>query len=440
MKPPPTSKRRVVVIGGGFAGLHASKALRRAAVEIVLIDRSNHHLFQPLLYQVATAGLSPNDIARPLRQVFARQGNVTVLMGEVVELDPQRRLVRLHRGEAIAYDWLIVAVGSRHSYFGRTQWESCAPGLKTLRDALDIRERLLLAFERAERAGARKGEAPDPRDLTFVVVGGGPTGVEMAGAFAEIAHRTLRRNFRFVDPKSTKVYLVEAQDDVLPPFPTELRRKAREQLEEIGVEVLTNAMVVDVDQRGVLLEQRVENGGDGTRSVRIDSHTVIWAAGNEVPRLLEQLGTERDRQGRVLVGPDLSVPGRPEILVVGDAARFLAEGGEALPGLAPVAIQQGEHAARVIRADLDRSDRPPFHYTDRGTMATIGKARAVAWIHRWRFGGVLAWLAWSLVHILFLVGYRNRISVLLEWIYLYLTNQRGARLLYGEAVTEVEER
>jgi NADH dehydrogenase len=365
-------------------------------------------------------------------------------MGEVAAIDVARRVVRLRRGDEIGYDWLLVAIGSRHAYFGKPEWETMAPGLKTMQDALSIRERLLIAFERAERATAREDHVPAASDLTFVVVGGGPTGVEMAGAIAEIAQQTMLRNFRHIDPKSTRVYLIEGASEVLPPFPEELRSRAREQLEELGVQVLTHAMVVGVDSEGVDLECRTqaEAGTDPAASVervRIDSHTVVWAAGNQAPSLLRQLEATYDRSGRVKVAADLSVPGHSEIFVVGDAASFEVEGGASLPGLAPVAVQQGRHAARAIQADLAGVARRDFRYVDRGTMATVGKARAVAWIHRMRFGGLLAWLTWSLVHVLFLIGYRNRVSVLIEWIYMYVTNQRGARLLYGVGIAEVEE-
>ncbi|HVS14261.1 MAG TPA: NAD(P)/FAD-dependent oxidoreductase [Thermoanaerobaculia bacterium] len=430
------NRRRVVVIGGGFAGLHAVKALRREPVDVLLVDRTNHHLFQPLLYQVATAGLSPGDIARPLRAIFRRQSNVTVLMAEVVAIDVERRVVELHRGERIPYDWLIVAVGARHSYFGHPEWEARAPGLKTLDDALQIREKVLLSFERAERAAAR-GERVDLRDLTFVVVGGGPTGVEMAGAIAEIAHQTLRRNFRLIDPTATRVHLVEGETAVLPTFPAELRASARRQLEELRIDVRLDSLVVGVDEEGVTLEPASQQADGETQ--RIATRNVVWAAGNQVSPLLAQLPGERDRAGRSTVGEDLSLPQRPEIFVVGDAARFVGEDGAPLPALAPVAMQQGRHAARCVRADLRALPRPPFRYRDRGTMATIGKARAVAWIHRLRFGGLLAWLAWSLVHVTFLIGFRNRVSVMLEWIYLYLTGQRGARLLYGRSIRRIDE-
>jgi NADH dehydrogenase len=429
------NRRRVVVIGGGFAGLHAVKALRRAPVDVVLIDRTNHHLFQPLLYQVAAAGLSPGDIARPLRAIFRRQANVTVLMAEVVAFHPERRAVELHRGERVSYDWLVVAVGARHSYFGRPEWEAQAPGLKTLDDALAIREKILLSFERAERAAAR-GEPVDPGDLTFVVVGAGPTGVEMAGAIVEIARDTLRRNFRLIEPASTRVFLVEGEDAVLPPFPQELRESARRQLEGLGVQVRVGTRVVAIDQDGVSLRGR--DAEDDAEDERIGTRNVVWAAGNTVSGLLGDLGGDRDRAGRIEVERDLSLPGRREVFVAGDAALFATDAGP-LPGLAPVAMQQGKHAALCVLADLRSRPRPEFRYRDRGTMATIGKARAVAWIHGLRFGGFAAWLAWSLVHVAFLIGFRNRASVMLEWIYLYLTGQRGARLLYGRSIRRIDE-
>lgn len=421
---------RVVIIGGGFAGLNAAKALRRAPVDVVLVDRTNHHVFQPLLYQVATAALSPRDIGRPLRDVLRRQRNATVLMANVVGFDLDRRRVLFEDGDSLGFDRLVVAVGARHSYFGRDDWEPVAPGLKTIADALDLRRRILLEFERAERfanrarssAAGDQSASPAP---TFVVVGAGPTGVEMAGAIAEIAKKTMLRDFRSIRPEDTRVVLVEAAPRVLPPFPEELSANAQRQLEDLGVDVRTGVRVTEIDRSHVDLES-----SDGTRET-LRTNCVIWAAGNEAPALLRGLPAPFDRNGRVEVQPDLSLAQDPDVFVLGDAAHVLDEDGAPLPGLAPVAMQQGRHVAKVIREDLDGRPRTPFRYVDKGTMATIGKARAVAWIGRLRFGGLFAWLAWSLVHILFLVGFRTRIVVMLEWIFLYVFQRRDARLIHG---------
>lgn len=420
---------RVVIIGGGFAGLNAAKALRRAPVDVVLVDRTNHHVFQPLLYQVATAALSPRDIGRPLRDVLRRQSNASVLMANVVGFDLDQRRVLFEDGDSLGFDRLVVAVGARHSYFGRDEWESVAPGLKTIADALDLRRRILLEFERAERFAKRErpsatDEAASPAP-TFVVVGAGPTGVEMAGAIAEIAKKTMLRDFRAIRPEDTRVVLVEAAPRVLPPFPEELSANAERQLEDLGVDVRTGLRVTDIDRSHVELE-----AADGTRET-LRTNCVIWAAGNEAPALLRGLPAAFDRNGRVEVQPDLSLAQDPDVFVLGDAAHVRDEEGAPLPGLAPVAMQQGRHVAKVIREDLDGRPRTPFRYVDKGTMATIGKARAVAWIGRLRFGGLFAWLAWSLVHILFLVGFRTRIVVMLEWIFLYVFQRRDARLIHG---------
>ncbi|REJ84762.1 MAG: NAD(P)/FAD-dependent oxidoreductase [Acidobacteria bacterium] len=454
-----TSRPRVLVIGGGFGGLAVARGLARAPVEVLLVDRSNHHLFQPLLYQVATAGLSPADIARPLREVLRRQKNATVLMAEVTAVDAEARLATLDGGQQVPFDYCVLAVGARHSYFGNDGWERHAPGLKTLGDALDVRSRTLRSFERAERAAAslRAGElepggAEDPADRTyrphdaepptFVVVGAGPTGVEMAGALIEIAQRTMRRNFRRIAPQRTRVVLVEALDSVLSNYPEELRESARRQLEGLGVEVLLSTRVTAIDEDGVTVE-RVGAGADASGeagskdSERLVTRNVVWAAGNEVPPLVREtvhrVGGEVDRAGRARVESDLSLPGAPHLFVIGDAARLEDEEGELVPGVAPAAMQAGQSVADSIRADLAGRQRKPFRYWNRGTMATIGRARAVAWIGRLRFGGLLAWLAWSLIHIFFLIGYRNRVVVMLEWFVLYLTGQRAGRLLYDRS-------
>lgn len=395
-----------MIIGGGFAGINAGKALRKADVEITIIDRRNFHLFQPLLYQVAMAALNPSDIAYPIRSVFKRQPNVVrVLLGEVTAIDLERREVRIG-DEPVPYDFLIVATGATHSYFGNDQWESFAPGLKTIEDALTIRARVLSAFEIAEA----NPEESD-RLLTFVVVGAGPTGVELAGALEEIAVHGMGKEFDLVDPTRARVILVEGTDRVLPPYPESLSSSARRQLEALGVEVETEALVSDIDDRGVTL-----SSGE-----LIEAGTVLWAAGVQASPLGAMIG-EVDRAGRVLVEPDLSVEGHPEVFVTGDLAAV-----DGVPGVAPAAMQMGRHAGRVIARD----DRRPFEYSDKGSLATIGRARAVANIKGIRFGGFLAWLAWLAIHIFYLIGFRNRFFVLAGWAWHYLTFRRGARIITG---------
>jgi NADH dehydrogenase len=402
-----------VIVGGGFGGLAAAKALARAPVRVTLVDRHNHHLFQPLLYQVATAGLSPAEIASPIRRILGDHRNTTVLLGEVVAVEPDARRVCLADG-AIDYDHLIIATGATHSYFGHPDWASHAPGVKSLADALEIRRRVLLAFEKAEReteAGARR------RWLTFVVVGGGPTGVEMAGAFAEIARHTLPGEFRHIDPRTARVILVEAGPRVLSAYPADLSARAARQLEALGVHVWTGATVTDVNAEGVGL------GGD-----RLAAGTVVWAAGVEGSPLARSLEVPLDRAGRVEVAPDLTVPGRSEIAVIGDLAA-VESGGRPVPGVAPAAIQMGRHAAaNVIRA-LGGEPRLPFRYRDKGSLATIGRSRGVAVIGRLKLSGFLAWAAWLVVHVFFLIGFRNRFVVMFTWIWAYFTYERSARLI-----------
>lgn len=397
---------KVVIVGSGFAGLNATKALRKADVDITIIDRRNFHLFQPLLYQVAMAALNPSDIAFPIRSVFKDQENVVrVLLGEVSAVDLDSRTLRIDEDE-VEYDHLIVATGATHSYFGHDEWEPDAPGLKTIEDALTMRARVLGAFERAEA---------DPDDavrlLTFIVVGGGPTGVELAGALEEIAVHALGQEFDVVDPSTARVILVEGTDRVLPPYPPPLSGSARRQLEELGVEVKTSALVSHIDDRGVTLAS----------GERIDAGTVLWAAGVEASPLGGMLG-EVDRAGRVLVAPDLSVPGHPEVFAVGDLASV-----DGVPGVAPAAMQMGRHAGRVIAT----GERRPFHYRDKGSLATIGRARAVADIRGIRFSGFPAWFAWLAIHIFYLIGFRNRFFVLAGWAWHYVTFRRGARIITG---------
>ncbi|HVR64211.1 MAG TPA: NAD(P)/FAD-dependent oxidoreductase [Polyangia bacterium] len=413
----------VVIIGGGFGGLYAARALVEAPVRVTLVDRRNHHVFQPLLYQVATAALNPSDIAAPIRAVLRRQSNARVLLAEVAGIDLTGKLIRLSDGELLPFDYVIVATGATHSYFGHEDWAPYAPGLKTLEDAIEIRRRVLLAYEAAERS-----TDPDERRalLTFVIVGGGPTGVELAGALAEIARHALASDFRTIDPTQARVLLVEGQPRVLPPYPETLSASAARQLVKLGVEVRTGARVEAVDRGGVVIEGE-----------RIASRTVIWAAGVAASPLARSLGVPLDRAGRVVVDDHLRPPGFDNVWVVGDLAAA-ADQGRSVPGVAGAAIQGGEYAARAI-ADRARgiSDRGPFHYVDKGSMATIGRASAVADFGRVRLSGFFAWLAWGLVHIMFLIGFRNRVLVMLQWLWQYLTFQRGARLITGGGLPTV---
>jgi len=401
---------KVVIVGAGFAGLNAAKGLRGAPVEVTIIDRRNFHLFQPLLYQVAAAALNPSDIAYPIRSIFRRQANIKgILLAEVTGIDLDRRVVRLDDGSEVAYEYLILAAGATHSYFGNDAWALAAPGLKTIEDALHIRGRILAAFEAAERD-------PDAakRLLTFVVVGGGPTGVELAGALIEIAVHSMEREFHAIDPGSARVILVEGTDRVLPLYPEGLSESARLQLESLGVEVRTNALAEDVDESGVTLV-----GGE-----HIDAANVLWAAGVKASALGVALGAETDRTGRVVVNQDLSLPGREDVFVVGDLA-VVPE----VPGVAPAAMQMGRHAARAIKSDLAGEPRTEFRYRNKGSLATIGRARGVADFPRFDFSGLPAWLAWLGIHIFYLIGFRNRFFVLVSWAWSYLTFRRGARII-----------
>ncbi|HEX2449644.1 MAG TPA: NAD(P)/FAD-dependent oxidoreductase [Gemmatimonadales bacterium] len=415
------SRPRVVIVGGGFAGLYTAKNLKRSGAQVTVIDRRNHHLFQPMLYQVATAALDPSDIANPIRSILRRQKNTEVLLGDVVSVDVETREVLLSDGVSLPYDYLIVATGARHSYFGRDDWEPIAPGLKSLEDAITIRNRVLLAFEEAERE-----IRPERRHafLTFVVVGGGPTGVELAGALAEIRNYALQRDFRQINPRDATVMLIEAGPRILPTYPPALSDSAVNALRRLGVEVRVNTMVTDVREWSV-------QAGEWS----IPTHTVLWAAGNVASPLLKTLRTPLDRQGRAIVGPDCTIPGHPEVFVLGDAAHF-ARGEGTLPGVSPVAIQMGQYVARLLREEIagraDSSRRPPFRYWDKGQLAVIGRGRAVADIGRLHFGGLFAWLAWIFVHIFFLIGFRNRLLVLIQWAYSYVTYRRGARIISGE--------
>jgi NADH:ubiquinone reductase (H+-translocating) len=406
----------VVIVGGGLGGLNAAKALRRAPVRITLFDRNNYHLLQALLYQVATALLSAGDIAWPIRWIFSRQPNVRVLMGEVKRIDLARRVVSLD-DEDVSYDYLVVATGVVETYFGHPEWAAVAPGLKTLDDALEIRRRVLSAFEIAERS---HDEEARRRLLTFAVVGGGPTGVELAGALAEIAHESLAHDFRAIDPTSAKVILIEALPTILPTFPESLRAAARAALAKLGVQVRENTKVEAVEPGRVIVT------GDC-----IDAATVLWAAGIKGSELGGTLGVPLDRSGRVVVNPDLSVPGHPEAFVVGDLAAFHDDGGRQLAAVAQVALQGGKHAALNIARAVRGAPSKPFQYADLGSMATIGRHAAIADLGWLRLSGFTGWLLWLVVHLRVLVGFRNRNVVLFEWIWAYFTRQRGARLIRG---------
>jgi NADH:quinone reductase (non-electrogenic) len=409
------ARPRVVIIGGGFGGLYAARALKRAPVDVTVIDRTNHHLFQPLLYQVATATLAPTDIAAPIRWLLRKQPNTRVLLAEVTAIDVDRRTVTCDDGTlTIPYDYLIVAPGSRHSYFGHAEWEKTAPGLKSIDDAIVIRQRFLLAFERAEKAASDEERR---RLLTFVVVGGGPTGVELAGMLPLIAKRTLPKEFRSIDTGEARVILLEGGPRVLPTFSENMSRHALRSLEELNVEVRTNAIVTHVERGAVSV-------GQGT----IETENVFWAAGNEASSLGKFLGAPLDRVGRVKVLPDLSVPGHPEVFVVGDLAEMLTDSKQ-VPGVAPAAMQSGPHAAHNILRLIDRHLTKPFRYRNKGDLATIGRHRAIAQFPAFEMWGHPAWWFWLFLHIMYLAGFRNRLSVLIEWAYSYFTYQRGARLI-----------
>ena len=407
---------RVVIVGAGFGGLNAARSLAPEDVHITIVDRKNFHTFQPLLYQVATAGLSPAEIAAPIRSVFRGKKNIVSLLEEVQDFDLQRRIVKTSEQE-LPYDYLVVAAGATHAYFGHDEWEPYAPGLKTIEDALEIRRRVLLAFELAERQAASgdKHEA-----LNFVVVGAGATGVELAGTLAEITHHVLAHEFHSIDPRSAKILLLEGGPRVLPAFPEDLSRSAEDQLRRLGVEVRTNTLVTQIEPGAVRF--------GGTRLV---APVILWAAGVAASPLGKKLGAACDRAGRVLVEPDLSLPGHPEVFVIGDLAALKDESGKWLPGVAPTAIQQGKFVAKTIARDLAHEPRKNFKYWDKGSLATIGRAAAVAQFGKIHISGFVAWLAWLFVHIFFLIGFRNRILVLTQWAWSYLTYERGARLITG---------
>lgn len=408
--------RHIVIVGGGFGGVTAAKALGKADVQVTLIDKTNHHLFQPLLYQVATAALSPGDIAAPIRTIVGKYPNVNVLLGEVSEVQPAGKTLLLKNGKTISYDQLILAPGARYNYFGNKHWEKYAPGLKTIGDGLKIRERILLSLEEAEQIHDPKLREPY---LTYVIIGGGPTGVEMAGAIAEIAKRNMMRDYRNISQNETRIFLVEAAPGILNGYPASLSEKARMMLEKMGVRVLLNTPVTDIQKNSVSF-------GEGT----INTPNIIWAAGVAASPLLDSLNVEQDRAGRVMVNNDLSVPKYPDLFVIGDAAHLRDENGNQLPALAPVAMQQGRFVGRLLRNDRPSGNHTEsFHYVDKGNMATIGRAKAIADIRGLKFSGFIAWFMWSFIHILFLIGFRNRFRVFAEWVWYYFTFKRGVRLI-----------
>ena len=407
----------VVIIGGGFGGLMAARKLARSPVRITLIDRKNHHAFQPLLYQVATAGLSPGEIAAPIRWILRGRPNIQVLLAEVEDFDLSRRVVKISN-EEIPYDYLIVAAGATHAYFGHDEWEPLAPGLKTIEDALELRRRILLAYELAER---RSASGEDELPLNFVVVGGGPTGVELAGTLAEIAHRVLANEFRSIDPKRTRILLLEGGPRILPAYPEDLSQSAVDQLQRLGVEVQTSSLVTGIEPGAVRMGE-----------ARMPAAVILWAAGVAASPLGKKLGVPVDRAGRVLVNPDLSIAGHPEVFVIGDLATLKDDHGKLLPGVAPVAMQEGTATAKNIQRDLRHEPRQNFHYVDKGSLATIGRAAAVADFGKFHVSGFIAWLSWLFIHIFFLIGFRNRIIVLIQWAWSYFTYERGARLITGD--------
>ena len=416
---------RVVIVGGGFGGLNAARSLRRTPVEVTLIDRRNFHLFQPLLYQVATGALSPGEIASPLRYVVNRQKNTRVVLGEVDDLNVNGREVILKDGSRVPYDSLIVATGSTHSYFGHPEWANVAPGLKTVEDATEIRTRILLAFERAEK---ETDLAERRANLTFVVVGGGPTGVELAGALGEISRDTLRKDFRHINPADANIFLIEGEDRVLPAYPAKLSQAAERSLIQLGVQTRTSTRVTGINERGVTMKSPAGE-------THIEARTVLWGAGVQASPLghllAERTHCELDRAGRVQVARDLTVPGRPEIIVIGDLARVTQDDGSLVPGVAPAAIQMGTYAARSIERRLKGQPAEPFHYWNKGSLATIGRNHAVADIGPLKFSGYLAWLTWLFIHLLYIVEFENRLLIVVQWAYDYFTHNRGARLITG---------
>lgn len=407
--------KKVIVIGGGFGGLNFVKSLNNKNFQITLIDKTNHHLFQPLLYQVATSALSPGDIARPIRAILKNQKNVKVILGEVISIDKKSKKVFLKDNMILEYDYLVVAIGARHSYFGNDHWEKFAPGLKTLDDALKLRERILNCFEIAEITNDKNEKQ---KNLTFVIVGGGPTGVEMSGAIAEIAKKVMITDFRNINISELKVILIEGSSKLLNVYPDELSEYTKKSLESLGVEIILKSMVSEISESSIKVNEKI-----------IECGMVIWAAGNNASPVLNTLDTEKDRTGRAIVNGDLTIPGYPDLFVIGDAANCKDKSGNPLPGIAPVAIQQGKYLASILKRELENQPRENFSYFDKGTMATIGKAKAVVKIGNLKFTGLFAWLIWTFIHIMYLIEFRNKVFVMFGWIWLYIWGNYPARLI-----------
>lgn len=411
------SPKNVIIIGGGFGGISAAKTLKRSNFNVILIDRKNHHLFQPLLYQVATAALNPGDIAVPIRGIFSRYKNIRTLMDEVIAIDKERQIIRLKSGQPLHYDYLILASGAEYNYFGNNHWEEYAPGLKSLDNALNIRERILVSLEKADQISGKEKRKPY---LRYVIVGAGPTGVETAGAIAEITKRNMMRDFRTLSPDETEIFLVEAGPRVLNGYPEELSERAQKDLEKMGVTVMLHSPVTDILENGIKVTDQF-----------IETPNLIWAAGVKASPLIPSLNCETDRMGRAIVEPILNLPDSKNVFVIGDAANAKDEDGNPLPGLAPVALQMGRYVGNLIKKDGITENTKPFHYVDKGTMATIGRAKAVADIRGFTFSGIIAWFLWCFIHIFFLIDFRNRFRVFAEWSWYYITFKRGVRLITG---------
>ncbi len=409
---------KIIIIGGGFGGLSFLQKARKSKNDFILIDKTNHHLFQPLLYQVATAVLSPADITVPLRNLFKNDKNVRTLLSEVKEINKEKKEVTLDNAEVIGYDKLIISAGSSYSFFGKNEWSKFAKGLKVINDALDIREKILKAFEKAEN---EKDERIRKKYLNFVIVGGGPTGVELAGSIAEIAYKNMTKEFRNFSSTDANIYLLEAGDRILPSYSESLAKKSHKYLIDLGVKVMIKERVENIEEMRVTTNKQV-----------IDADNIIWAAGNEASPLIKHLDTETDNEGRALVNQDCSIKEDNEVYVIGDAANFITASGESLPGIAPVAIQQGRYVAHNIKKNIEKEKRKPFKYSDKGTMATIGRFKAIGVIGNFELAGFTAWLFWSLIHLVYLIGYRSKILVAIEWIFAYFFNKRGTRLIYRE--------
>jgi NADH:ubiquinone reductase (H+-translocating) len=414
-------KKRLIVLGGGFAGINLCKRLKRANLDILMIDKKNHHLFQPLLYQTATATLSPRDISISLREIFAKHKNTTVLMGEAIKIDKEKNILTLENGDTLSFDYLAIGIGTKHSYFGNDHWEKFAPGIKTIKDALTIRNHILCSFERAER---EKLTSERQKFLNFVIVGAGPTGVEFAGTISELLKTTLKRNFRHINPKKANIYLIEGADRPLPPYPKSLSKYTQKTLEKMGVKVLTNTFVTEINSEGVKMNDKF-----------IESTNIIWAAGNSSPKVLNTLEEEQDRMGRVIVNQDLSIKGNKNIFVLGDCAHFKTKKDKVLPAVATVAIQQGRFLAKLLKKEIKsksrKKNRSFFKYFDKGSLATIGTGKAVASTMGINLTGISAWVIWGIVHVFYLIGFRNRLSVMFEWCLHYLTGARAARIIHG---------